>query len=415
MLSCVVLRRFVDAIMEMAQRSGLKWDRSKEIGYTVKRILSPYHNLFLKEFDPATGKIPAWLPGDFHKRWIEVLSEGRLPDIGYNHHGFYVKAKREPDRDAGTSAGASKQTAGAAENDEKSNQQDKTKKPSSPRIYPQPFTCFDFSAIPQREWLYARHYMRAIASATIGPGGSGKSSLDLVEGVAMSTGRNLLGEQPTERSRVWYHNGEDPPQELDRRIAAICLYYKIDPHELEDCFFRTSGLDMPIKIAGGNGDVKLDRSVANAIITGIQENGIDVLILDPLITLHSLAEAENHKMDPVLREFARIASETNCAIELAHHTRKKVSGQEDYTTADARGASAIIDAVRSARTLNGLSNGDAALLGVDDEIERLSYFRLDKGKANMTRRAASAYFCLSQRRENRALNPRANSVRVYGE
>jgi hypothetical protein len=31
----------------------------------------------------------------------------------------------------------------------------------------------------------------------------------MVEGVAMATARNLLGEQPTERLRVWFHNGED--------------------------------------------------------------------------------------------------------------------------------------------------------------------------------------------------------------
>ena len=149
---------------------------------------------------------------------------------------------------------------------------------------------------------------------------------------------------------------------------------------------------MPIKIAGGNGDVMLNVAVANAITTGIRSQNIDVLVLDPLITLHSLAEAENHKMDPVLREFARIANETDSAIELAHHTRKKVTGQEDYTTADSRGASAIMDAVRSARTINGLNDADAKRLGIEDELERISYFRLDKGKANMTRRGAASYF-----------------------
>jgi hypothetical protein len=149
---------------------------------------------------------------------------------------------------------------------------------------------------------------------------------------------------------------------------------------------------MPIKIAGGNGDVMLNVAVANAITTGIRSQNIDVLVLDPLITLHSLAEAENHKMDPVLRAFARIASETDSAIELAHHTRKKVTGQEDYTTADSRGASAIIDAVRSARTINGLNDKDAERLGAINELDRISYFRLDKGRANMTRRGAATYF-----------------------
>jgi hypothetical protein len=234
--------------------------------------------------------------------------------------------------------------------------------------------------------------MRGIASATISPGGGGKTTLGLVEAVTMATAHNLLGEQPVERLHIWYHNGEDGTDELNRRIAAICVHYNIDPRELDGWLFITSGLEMPIKIAGGNGDVRLNKEVADAVITGIRSNGIDVLIMDPLITLHSLAEAENHKMDPVIRKFASIANEMNCSIELAHHTRKKVTGQEEYTTADARGASAIIDAVRSARTINGLNTNDVKLLDITDELEVLSYFRLDKGKVNMIRKGSASYF-----------------------
>ena len=378
-----VIVQVVDSTMETANSAELGWTREKEAKDVLERCKSGVRKLN-REYDPSTGTVPSWLAGDFHPEWVEALRTGRRPELIHaSHIGWHVRSyapKTEKAQEAAVDAPAEEPQPQPA--------------PPKGRIYPKPFSCFDFTKIPQREWLYGGHYMRSIASATIGPGGSGKSSLDLVESIAMSTARNLLGEQPTERLRVWYHNGEDPLPELERRVAAICVYYKIDPHELDGYFFCTSGLDMPIKIAGGNGEVKLNHATAGAIIAGIREREIDVLTLDPLITLHSLAEAENHKMDPVLREFARIANDTNCAIELAHHTRKKVSGQDDYTTADARGASAIIDAVRSARTLNGLNNDDAKLLGIDDELERLSYFRVDKGKANMTRRSAARYYKL---------------------
>src|SRR5262245_34230284 len=76
---------------------------------------------------------------------------------------------------------------------------------------------------------------------TVAPGGTGKSSLEMVEGVSMATGRNLLGEEPRERVRVWYHNGEDNMDELNRRLAAICQYYDIPLEELPGWFFMTSG------------------------------------------------------------------------------------------------------------------------------------------------------------------------------
>ena len=34
-------------------------------------------------------------------------------------------------------------------------------------------------------------------------------------------------------------------------------------------------------------------------------------------------------MDLVIREFARIANATDCAIEIVHHTRKPAPGQEE--------------------------------------------------------------------------------------
>jgi RecA-family ATPase len=59
----------------------------------------------------------------------------------------------------------------------------------------------------------------------VAPGGFGKTTLCMGESVAMATARTLLGEQPAERLHVWYHNGEDNLEELQRRLGAICLHY----------------------------------------------------------------------------------------------------------------------------------------------------------------------------------------------
>ena len=49
----------------------------------------------------------------------------------------------------------------------------------------------------------------------------------------MATGRNLLGHSVKRRMRVWYWNGEDPLEEVERRVAAILLHYDIRPKELK--------------------------------------------------------------------------------------------------------------------------------------------------------------------------------------
>jgi hypothetical protein len=235
--------------------------------------------------------------------------------------------------------------------------------------------------------------MRRIVSATIGPGGIGKSSLGLVEAVGMAIGRDLLGAEELKRPlRVWYHNGEDPREEINRRIAAICIKFELDEQAVRKNLFITCGLDMPIKVARGATEVKLDKALVAEIAEVIREEKIDVAIFDPLVTLHNTSELLSATMDPVIREvFAAIANETNCAVELAHHTRKKATGQDEYTAADARGSSGIVDAVRMMRVTNPMSKQEAEGFGID-EVDRESYFRVTKGKTNMTRRGSSKWY-----------------------
>jgi RecA-family ATPase len=252
-----------------------------------------------------------------------------------------------------------------------------------------PFVAFDEAKLPPREWLYASHYQRGQVTATIGPGGAGKSSLDLVEAVAMATGRNLLGEQPTLRCRVWVHNGDDDKKEMDRSIAAVCRHYKIPLTELEGWLFVTSKSDTDIKLGVGNGTLTTNRDAIDAIQSTILQNQIDVFTAEPLVTLHGVPENNNTHMNAIVHLLGGIADSCDCAIEICHHTRKLLAGNEEYNTDDGRGASAIRDAVRGSRVLNTLSRNEAQDAGIEEQ-ERAFFFRIDRGKANYLPPAAKA-------------------------
>jgi RecA-family ATPase len=131
-----------------------------------------------------------------------------------------------------------------------------------------------------------------------------------------------------------------------------------------------------------NGTVTIDGPTAEAIIHTISDNEIGIASFDPLVAHHRTTENVTGDMDQVVREFARIASATDCSIEIVHHTRKPAPGQEELSVIDSRGAGAIIDAVRSARVLNTMSKTEADNAGIDD-VDRRLHFRIDKGKANM--------------------------------
>jgi AAA domain len=221
----------------------------------------------------------------------------------------------------------------------------------------------------------------------------------MVEFVSMAIGLDLLdNKKPLDKGplRVWYHNGEDPMDELKRRVAAICQHYKIS---LEDLltggnFFMTSGNEVPLRVAQSYTQVQVqtDHRLVKCIADQIGDNKIDAAGFDPLVTLHAVSEKDPGKMDGVIRIFQGIAEARNCATDLSHHTRKLPPGSGDdilYDIDDARGVKAITDAMRAVRLLNFMSSKDATDAGLL-EYERTSHFRIDRGKANYTPPAKTA-------------------------
>lgn len=242
------------------------------------------------------------------------------------------------------------------------------------------------ASLPRQDWLYAHHYLRGSVSATIADGGTGKSTLVIAEAIAMATGRNLLGVVVPKPLSVMYLNLEESAEQIARRIAAVCEQHGIDPvAELTDCLEFQSGLDNPVIVA------KMER---NAIVTdedihdAFDFGGFDVVIVDPFNRCHAVPENDNTAVAAVVNVWASVAARHCMAVELVHHSRKPpFGGQAEIGASDARGASSFIDAVRSARVLNRMTEAEGQAAKIDDYRD---YIRLDYAKSNYAKAQDSA-------------------------
>jgi hypothetical protein len=207
----------------------------------------------------------------------------------------------------------------------------------------------------------------------------------------MVTGRRLLDAQPTSPLRVWVWNGEDPRDEIDRRLAAACTHYEITLDDIGNRLFIDSGRDIPIKIAKmSQGKITPDELLKHDIVEAIKAKNIDVLIVDPLVTTHEMPENETTAMNAVVAAWRDIAEAANCAIELVHHVTKSAAINNDgIGIYGARGAGAIIDAVRCARFLSAMSGEQAQSFGLND---RAGYFSAEDGKANLAPKLKRKWF-----------------------
>jgi hypothetical protein len=258
-------------------------------------------------------------------------------------------------------------------------------------IEPKPYEFKDPAILPRRQWLYGNHYIRKYVSTTSAPSAVGKSSLSIVEALAMATGKPLLGIQPKGQFRVWLWNGEDPIEEMEIRLAAARRHYGITEEDLGGRLFLNSGREDEIVIATAANAARskspIDNRVVQGVVSAIRARGVDCMFLDPFVSTYSGPET-NELFDPVVKKWGAIAGATNAAIELVHHTRK-LNGAET-TVEDIRGGGALVAGARSKRVLAGMTPAEAKKFGVADEGGgRRRFFRVADARVNMALPAVS--------------------------
>lgn len=245
-----------------------------------------------------------------------------------------------------------------------------------------PFVWRDEASIPPRKFLYGRHLMRKFLSVDVAAGGVGKSSLKIGEALAMASNRPIYGKEINEGPlRVWLYNLEDPNEETERRIHATAKRFGITPEDIGDRLYVDSGRDQALVIAEDTpAGARIIVPAVEALVAEMQRRQIDVLIVDPFVSSHTVSENDNMAIDLVAKQWSFIADACNCSVNLVHHVRKQ-NGSE--ATADsARGASSLIGAARSVIVYNRMSKEEAERAGVAPEQARF-HFRTDNDKANL--------------------------------
>jgi hypothetical protein len=243
-----------------------------------------------------------------------------------------------------------------------------------------PYVWTDPATIPLRDWLYGHILLREYVTATVAPGGVGKTTLIVVEVLAMVSGKMLLGIMPDEVLRVWIWNLEDPLEETKRKVQAAALHFGLTEDDIGDRLFVDSGRDQPLVIATTTkAGAMIVQPVVDALVAEIIARKIDVIVIDPFISCHEVPENDNMMQDMIVKEWGRVASRAKCAVHLVDHTRKMMNGEAEVTTESTRGAKSKTDAARVVRVVNRMTENEADRAGVEN---RRLYFRTYNDKSN---------------------------------
>jgi len=234
--------------------------------------------------------------------------------------------------------------------------------------------------IPPREWLAKGYIERGCVTVVAGAGAVGKSMLLKAWSVAAILGVGYHRFNPCKPMRVLSYNVEDDLREERRRLSATVRQFNCKPADLVPNL-RTVGpndIGTLIERDAMTGRVKLTDAMVD-LLAHIEEFKPDIVMLDPMVELHTSDENDNTGLRAVVAQLRGLAEHHKLAVILAHHVRKGaiVPGDPDGI----RGAGAIVGAARVTFTVCPMSEEEAKNLGISIE-RRKFYFRLDGAKIN---------------------------------
>jgi hypothetical protein len=186
--------------------------------------------------------------------------------------------------------------------------------------------------------------------------------------------------------KVAFVSGEEPIEELRRRIAAIVLD-RVGQNQADcDAFmakldgklFTYEGKNVQIvakKVDDEDGAFIIRTPFHKELIANVKANKIDLVILDPIARLHSGLDENSAEMQELHNAADDLATECNCGSVLVHHIKKASKGTVDDQHAS-RGHSSMTDAARITIMMANMSKDEAKLLL--PSAEQPSYFRYCK-------------------------------------
>ena len=262
---------------------------------------------------------------------------------------------------------------------------------------------FKYSELKATPWVARSFALRKAVTHLAAAGGTGKTQFTLQAAIAFALGEDFAGYHPMRAIKVAIVSGEEPIEELQRRIAAIvidrvgCNQADIDAFmlRLDGKLFTYAGKNVALvgKRFNDKGELDIVRTpFHDKLKTDIRDNGIDLVILDPIARLHSGLDENSAEMQELHNAADDIATAANCGVVLVHHIRKSSKGLIDDQSA-ARGASAMTDAARIVVMMANMTSDEAALYLPDDQKqEYVRYCKVGDPKQNYSVNSAAKWF-----------------------
>lgn len=256
----------------------------------------------------------------------------------------------------------------------------------------------DESAIRRRRWVGgAGAFPRPKVACISGAPGTHKTTVALSLSIMLAIGRAWAGLiDPEAPCRVLIACVEDDIDEVRRRVHAFVNANCDRPDERALIRKNLQIIDLseevPLYEVTSEGKT-LARPAVKRLLASILAHRADLVVLDPLIELHTGEEQSNTAMLSVLRQLRMIASECDCVVLVLHHETKAGDGAPLQRL---RGAGSIGGAIRRHWSMRAMTQDEAKEMNIAEGLRDL-YVKIEGGKNQYGRLRSTGWFAVEER------------------
>ena len=206
-------------------------------------------------------------------------------------------------------------------------------------------------------------FPKGTTSMVVAPGGTGKTWFVLQLAI------RIVREDPSKRIFLWL--SEDPEGVVKSRYEAIINDVLIGKRGIEDSQIDISTEDPMLLLESQGRTVRMSPKFYT-MRRELRE--YDVIVIDPLLAFFGGDENDNSQARVFMQPFLNWARAENKSIIFLHHSKKGDAG----TSSKARGAGAIVDAVRCVYDMDNIYMTQSGEKKLDPHSIHMRKFRLSK-------------------------------------
>lgn len=225
------------------------------------------------------------------------------------------------------------------------------------------------------------HWSTEDISITTADGGTGKTTLKLIEAIHLALGEDFLGFKNCGAGRTLFITGEDTEAKLSAMLGAIMKQMKLmdgtpeneaKVRKILDGVLIKKDSDLCLIDKGKNGFINVNSDALTKVLEAVDDLKPRMIVFDPISSFWGSESALNDMSKAVSKFMGVLVERGNTCVEIINHMGKASSSSKDMSQFAGRGGTGLPSHARVSRVLRPVD---------DEEYEELTGFCLQNNQS----------------------------------